>query len=170
MLMTKDQVMAFMPHRDPFLFIDSVTRVELPESLAGRKGPFTPAELVGGKTFCSFDVIPELKVLEGHFPGYPILPGVVQIEMMAQASAFLMINAIPGRLEDSKLDVALLGVNESKFRKPVFPGMKLEISTILTKIRGPMTTYSAQIHCGGQLMSESSFLASLRIITKGGDL
>lgn len=164
MLLDKQKVMAFLPHRDPFLFIDSVTHVELPESLNGKKGPFKPSEMVGGKTVCRFNVRPETKVLEGHFPGYPILPGVVQVEMMAQASAFLMVHAISGAIEDSKLDVALLGVERAKFRRPVLPGMELEITTILTKVRGPMTTYDATIHCNGELMSESSFLASLRLL------
>ena len=164
MFMNLQQVMAFMPHRDPFLFIDSVSRVELPEHLQGQKGPFKPNELVGGKTWCDFFVRPDLKILEGHFPDYPILPGVVQVEMMAQASAFLMVHAISGPIESAKLDVALLGVDRAKFRKPVLPGMKLELSTVLTKVRGPMTTYDAQIHCDGELMSEASFLASLRII------
>ena len=164
MFMDKKQVMAWLPHRDPFLFIDSVTRVELPERLHGKQGPFTSADMVGGKTFCCFEVRPETKVLEGHFPGYPILPGVVQVEMMAQASSFLMVHAITGKLSDAKLDVALLGVDGAKFRKPVLPGMKLDITTTLTKVRGPMCTYSAQLHCEGQLMSESSFLASLRIL------
>ena len=89
MLLDKTQVMKFLPHRDPFLFIDSVKDVTLPENLRGEKGPFTPAQLVGGKAICNFKVDNTVKVLEGHFPGNPILPGVVQVEMMAQAATFL---------------------------------------------------------------------------------
>lgn len=166
MLMNTQQVMAFLPHRDPFLFIDSVTSVELPAHALDLPKPLKPSDMVGGKTLCRFTVRPETKVLEGHFPGYPILPGVVQVEMMAQASAFLMIHAISGPMEESKLDVALLGVEKAKFRRPVLPGMVLDITTILTKVRGPMTTYDAQLHCNGELMSECSFLASLRILSK----
>ncbi len=162
MFMDTAAVMKFLPHRDPFLFIDSVTRLEFPEALKDVAGPCKPTDLIGGKTFCRFDVRPETKVLEGHFPGYPILPGVVQVEMMAQASAFLMIRCFDKPLDEIKLDVALLGVEKAKFRRPVLPGMQLEINTTLTKIRGPMTTYDAQIHCQGELMSECSFLASLR--------
>ena len=164
MLLDLKQVMAFLPHRDPFLFIDSVTAIELPEALRGKNGPFKVPELVGGKAFCRFDVKPTTKVLEGHFPGYPILPGVVQVEMMAQASAFLMIHALNGPIEEAKLDVALLAVDGAKFRKPVLPGMVLDISATLTKVRGPMNFYAAQIHCQGELMSEANFLASLRIL------
>lgn len=164
MLLDTKKVMAFLPHRDPFLFIDSVTSVEMPPSLKGKPGPHKPADLVGGKVVCRFFVKPETKVLEGHFPGHPILPGVVQVEMMAQASAFLMVNSLSVPLEEAKLDVALLGVDRAKFRKPVYPGMQLDITATLTKVRGPMTTYDAEIHCNGELMSESSFLASLRIL------
>lgn len=165
MFMNTQKVMAFLPHRDPFLFIDSVTSVVLPLHAVELKGPLKPSDMVGGKTLCRFEVRPETKVLEGHFPGYPILPGVVQVEMMAQASSFLMVHALNGPIEEAKLDVALLGVEKAKFRRPVLPGMVLDISTVLTKVRGPMTTYDAQIHCNGELMSESSFLASLRILS-----
>jgi 3-hydroxyacyl-[acyl-carrier-protein] dehydratase len=163
MLMDKRQVMAFLPHRDPFLFIDEVNSVELPPELKSKKGPFTASELIGGKTFCTYHLTEKTKVLEGHFPNHPILPGVVQVEMMAQASAFLMIHAIKTSIEEAKLDVALLSVDKAKFRKPVTPNMKLDISTKLIKVRGTITTYSAEIHCNGELMSESSFMASLKL-------
>ncbi len=164
MKLDKQQVMLFLPHRDPFLFIDSVEDVVLPAGLAGRKGPFAPAELVGGSAKCRFTVHSGVKVLEGHFPGAPILPGVVQVEMMAQASAFLMLHAISKPLGEAKLDVALLGVEKARFRKPVLPGMILDVSATLSRVRGPMSFYDAQIHCDGELVSESSFLASLKLL------
>lgn len=166
MMMDKKQVMSFLPHRDPFLFIDGVKEVILPESLNGKKGPFKPQELVGGKSICTFKVDNSVKVLEGHFPGFPILPGVVQVEMMAQAASFLALNCLEKPIEQSKLDVQLLSVESAKFRKPIIPPMDLEIHSVLSKVRGPMQMYDCEIFSNGELISQCSVMASLKITYK----
>ena len=166
MLMDKKQVMNFLPHRDPFLFIDSVEAIIMPQELKDKKGPFTPQQLIGGKTICKFKVDNTVKVLEGHFPGNPILPGVVQIEMMAQGASFLAVNCLEKSFEDSKLEVALLGVDSARFRKPVNPPMDLEIHSTLTKVRGPIQMYDCEIYANGELMSQSTIMASLKITYK----
>lgn len=160
MLMEKKQVMDFLPHRDPFLFIDTVTDIILPKEIKGQKGPFTPAQLVGGKVICTFKVDSTVKVLEGHFPGNPILPGVVQIEMMAQAASFLATYCKPN--DTAKIEVALLGVDSARFRKPVVPPMDLEIHATMTKVRGPIQMYDCSIYSKGELMSQTSVMASLK--------
>ena len=158
MHMNKEQVMAFLPHRDPFLFIDTVKSVTLPEGCTG-VGPFPAQQLIGGKTVCTFKVDNSVKVLEGHFPGNPILPGVVQVEMMAQAGSFLAQFALP---KGAKLDVALLSVDSARFRKPVIPPMELEISCVLTKVRGPIWMFDCQIHSQGDLISQCTCMASIK--------
>jgi 3-hydroxyacyl-[acyl-carrier-protein] dehydratase len=158
MHMNKEQVMAFLPHRDPFLFIDTVQEVILPEGLTG-DGPFPAASLVGGKSICTFKVDDKVKVLEGHFPGNPILPGVVQVEMMAQAGSFLAQYALP---KGAVLDVALLSVDSARFRKPVIPPMDLVITTVLTKVRGPIWVFDCQIHSKGDLISQCTSMASIK--------
>jgi 3-hydroxyacyl-[acyl-carrier-protein] dehydratase len=163
MLLDKKQVMNFLPHRDPFLFIDTVKEIILPESLQGRTGPFTQQEIVGGKSICTFTVDNSVKVLEGHFPGYPILPGVVQIEMMAQAASFLVIHCLEKPIEQSKLDVQLLGVDSARFRKPVIPPMELEIHATLNKVRGPIQMYDCELYSNGELIAQTSVMASLKI-------
>ncbi len=166
MKLNKKQVMGFLPHRDPFLFIDEVRDVILPESLQGKKGPFKNSDLIGGKAICAFKVDDSVKVLEGHFPGNPILPGVVQIEMMAQAASFLVLHCLERPMEECQLDVALLGVESAKFRKPVVPPMDLEIHATLVKNRGPFQIYDCEIRSGGELMSQTTFMASLKITYK----
>lgn len=163
MLLDKAQVMKFLPHRDPFLFIDAVKEVVLPPELKGQKGPFTTAQMVGGKSICTFKVDNSVKVLEGHFPGNPILPGVVQVEMMAQAASFLCIHTLTKPIEETKLNVALISVESAKFRKPIIPPMDLEIHSTLTKSRGPFQTYDCEIYSGGELISQCSVMASLKI-------
>jgi 3-hydroxyacyl-[acyl-carrier-protein] dehydratase len=162
MLMNKEQVERFLPHRSPFLFIDAVKEIVLPEGLTG-EGPFTPQQLIGGKTVCHFRVDETVKVLEGHFPGNPILPGVVQVEMMAQAASFMTIKSMNVPEGQIKMEVALLGVENAKFRKPVVPVMDLEIHAKLVKIRGPFRIYDCEIYNDGELMSQSTVLASIKI-------
>lgn len=165
MLINHEQVLAFLPHRDPFLFIDSVERIELPESLQGKTGPFSFQELIGSKVVSNFSVKPSVKVLEGHFPGYPILPGVVQVEMMAQGAAFIVKHAVAKPIEQVKLDVALLSVEKARFRKPVLPGMELEIHSTLLRVRGPIHSYDCQLFSNGEMVSEASVMASIKLTT-----
>jgi 3-hydroxyacyl-[acyl-carrier-protein] dehydratase len=163
MMFNKEQVMKFLPHRDPFLFIDYVKEVSLPEALQGQKGPFAHQQLMGTKSVCGFKVDHSVKVLEGHFPGNPILPGVVQIEMMAQAASFIAPLAFDRPIEEMRLTVALTTVESAKFRKPIVPPMDLEVSAVLTKVRGSFWTYECQIHSGQDLMAQCTVMATIRI-------
>lgn len=160
MLLDKKQVMEFLPHRDPFLFIDGVKEIIIPDELKGKTGPFTAAQLVGGKAICVFKVDSSVKVLEGHFPGNPILPGVVQVEMMAQAASFLATYCRPAG--NNSVEVALLGIDSARFRKPIIPPMDLEIHATLTKVRGPIQMYDCSIYYNGDLISQTSVMASLK--------
>lgn len=162
MIMDKAQVMRFLPHRDPFLFIDGVKEVILPEAIRGTKGPYTSAQIVGGTSICTFRVDQSVKVLEGHFPGNPILPGVVQVEMMAQAATFLCIHTLTKPIEETKLEVALISVDSARFRKPVVPPMDLEIHATLMKNRGPFQVYDCKILSEGELVSQCSIMATLK--------
>ena len=163
MLLSKKEVMHYLPHRDPFLFIDGVKEVTLPEKLKGQKGPFTPQQMVGGKSVCIFKVDNSVKILEGHFPGNPILPGVVQVEMMAQAASFLAIHCLEKPIEQCTLEVLLVGVDSARFKKPVIPPMDLTITARLSKVRGAIQMYDCEIHANGELMSQSNVMASLKI-------
>jgi len=163
MLMDKNQVMSFLPHRNPFLFIDSVKEVILPETLREKKPPFSNQEMIDGKSICQFRVEKSLSVLEGHFPNNPILPGVIQIEMMAQAASFLVIHCLEKPIDQAKLEVQLLGVDSARFRKPIIPPMDLEIHATLKKVRGSIQVYDCEIFSEGELISQTNIMASLKI-------
>jgi 3-hydroxyacyl-[acyl-carrier-protein] dehydratase len=165
MLMNNDEVKSFLPHRDPFLFIDSVNEITLPPGVNESEEGLTLKELVGAEIVASFYTREDLSLFRGHFPGNPILPGVIQIEMMAQASCF-MSTKVYKNPESVRLDVALMGVSQSKFRRPVKPNMDLTIKAKLAKARGPVISYECEITHEGILMSEASVLATVNFVKR----
>ena len=102
-------------------------------------------------------------IFKGHFPDFPILPGVVQVEMMAQATSFVvfLLHKDPMSM---KMDVALLAITEAKFRKPVLPEMDLKLVTRVLKVRGPIITTDCKLFHNDQLMSEATVMASLKMV------
>lgn len=162
MFLNIEQVMKVLPHRDPFLFIDSVESVTIPGL------DLAPGQLVEMKEIQNAEIIAHYRtkkdhaIFKGHFPDYPILPGVVQVEMMAQATSFIvfLLYANPMAM---KMDVALLAVSEAKFRKPILPEMDLRIVTKIQKVRGPMINSECKLYHNDQLMSEATVMASLKM-------
>lgn len=164
-MITKNDVLEFLPHRDPFLFVDSVEAIKLADGIE-KKEKYDIKDVIGSSVHGNYETKPDHAIFAGHFPGNPILPGVVQIEMMAQFSSFSLMLIYPD-WRDYKMDVMLLGVNSSKFRKPIFPDMKLEIHTECEKVRGPFMTNNCYVKCDGEIMSEASVLASVKFVKKG---
>ena len=154
MLIDKEQVKAFLPHREPFLFIDTV------ESISGPSFAKDTKELEGVEVKTNYYIGGNHPVFEGHFPGNPILPGVIQVEMMAQTAGFTIAKLYPMPFKDINLKMALLKVENAKFRKPITPDMDLEIVSTCRKFRKQMSTYDCKIYHKGTLMSEASILAS----------
>lgn len=161
MLLDLDRVKAFLPHRDPFLFVDSVFEAQA--------APNAPAEilnlkeLLDCKVHAKYETKRDHPIFAGHFPDHPILPGVVQVEMMAQASSFI-ITLMKDFNENTKLDTALVSVSNAKFRKPIYPDMKLDIKTTCTKIRGAMVADFCEIFHDGELMSQAEIMATIKLI------
>jgi 3-hydroxyacyl-[acyl-carrier-protein] dehydratase len=162
MLLDNEKVKKILPHRDPFLFIDSVESVTVPGFNGFPDRVLDIKEIQEASVIAHYRTRKEHAIFKGHFPDYPILPGVVQVEMMAQATSFivLLVHEDPTKM---KMDVALLGVNEARFRKPIFPEMDLKLITKTLKVRGPIITSSAQIYYDDQLMSECTVLATLKM-------
>lgn len=164
MMINKEQVLEFLPHRPPFLFVDSVESVSVPDSALGKKPEeIQNKDLVGSKLIAHFDVKEDLEILKGHFPGNPILPGVIQVEMMAQASAFISIAFNEMQVSGMCVDTLLLSVENAKFRKPILPGMSLKIFSHLEKCRGKIASYHCEIFSGEEKVSEAKFLAKLEV-------
>jgi 3-hydroxyacyl-[acyl-carrier-protein] dehydratase len=162
MLLNSEQVKKILPHRDPFLFIDSVESVTIP-GIEYQKGKiFTLKEIQDAEVTAHYQTKKDHAIFAGHFPGNPILPGVVQVEMMAQATTFIVL-LLQENHEKMDLEVALLGIDEARFRKPILPEMELKLVTKTLKIRGPIITSSCKIFHNDQLMSEVTVLASLKM-------
>lgn len=162
MLLSSEQVKQILPHRDPFLFIDSVESVTIPGKEIAPGQVFDVKDLNDSEVIAHYRTRKDHAIFQGHFPDYPILPGVVQVEMMAQATSFIVLLAHKNPI-GMKMDVALLGINEARFRKPVLPEMDLKIVSRTLKIRGPMITSECKLYHNDQLMSEATVLASLKM-------
>jgi 3-hydroxyacyl-[acyl-carrier-protein] dehydratase len=162
MLLSTEQVKKILPHRDPFLFIDSVESVTIPGKAIEKNQIFDVKEIIEAQVVAHYKTKKDHAIFAGHFPDYPIFPGVTQVEMMAQATSFIVLLLTENPF-NMKMDVALLGINEARFRKPIFPDMDLKIITKLQKARGPMITSECQVFHNDQLMSEVTVLASLKM-------
>lgn len=166
MILNKVQVMKFLPHRDPFLFIDEVCQITYPFSQEFEKKNQKPEmkDIIGGEVHCRYHNPASHPIYAGHFPDHPILPGVVQVEMMAQASSFLLLKVQNRPLDEIKIDVALLGVDGARFKKPITPGMVLDVHAKLTKVRSFVMSYDCHINCNDELISACSILASIKFL------
>ena len=113
-----DEIRKLIPHREPFLFLDELTNIVKLEKATGIK-IFTKDEYF----------------FKGHFPGQPVVPGVILIEMMAQTAAALIAYSI--REETFDKIVYLMNIENTKFRKPVFPNTKIfaDVNAIRSKGR-----------------------------------
>jgi 3-hydroxyacyl-[acyl-carrier-protein] dehydratase len=132
-------VQAILPHRFPFLFIDNVM------------------ECVEGESIhCQKMVSNSDPILQGHFPGNPILPGVVQVEAMAQAAVVLA--NLSGAFDPEKHVCLFMGIKEAKFRNPVRPGEVLDIRITAERL-GRIGKFVGEIRCGDEVKSSGKFTA-----------
>lgn len=156
----------YLPHRPPFLFVDSIDEVHLVDGYQGTASSLISKSFVGSYAIGNFHVREDLEILKGHFPGNPILPGVVQVEMGAQVCPFIFVRAFENEMYKYDLNVALLGVDKSRFRKPIIPGMNLKFKGELVKARGPHMNFLCEIECEGDSLSICEVFASLKFVNK----
>ena len=137
-IMTTQEIMEILPHRHPFLLIDTVEELE-------------PGVRVVAKKNVTFDE----PYFAGHFPGNPVMPGVLIIEALAQTGAV----AILCQDEWKGKTAYFAGINNAKFRQKVVPGDTLELTTEIIKVKGPIGVGKAVARVNGKVacMAELTF-------------
>lgn len=141
------KILTYLPHRYPFLLIDRVLELEAGSRILALKNvsmnePFFP----------------------GHFPRFPVMPGVLIIEAMAQASAVLGFKTMQS-LPDANSVYLFVGIDNARFKRPVSPGDQLLLDIKFTKQKRGMWMFSAVARVDGQVASEADLMCTLRQVT-----
>jgi len=130
-----NQIMEILPHRYPFLLIDRVIEIVRKQRIVALK-----------------NVTINEPFFQGHFPGFPIMPGVLMVEAMAQAGGALLLTEIPDR--DSKLMV-FTGIERARFRRPVTPGDQLKIIVEVLAWRTTAVRMEGKAYVGDKVAAEA---------------
>jgi 3-hydroxyacyl-[acyl-carrier-protein] dehydratase len=136
------RIMEMIPHRHPFLMIDEVVDVVANERATGIK-----------------NVSIDENYFKGHFPTRPVMPGVLIIEAMAQTAAVLVVHTL-GPQSEGKL-VYFMSVDNARFRRPVFPGDRLDVHVVKQRHRGNVWKFEGHAKVGTNLMAEAVFAAMI---------
>jgi 3-hydroxyacyl-[acyl-carrier-protein] dehydratase len=136
-----DEILARLPHRYPFLLIDRATDYVEGKSIRGIKG-VTASE----------------PHFQGHFPGNPVMPGVLIIEAVAQTGALLMSKTLDADI--SRTIIYFLGVDKARFRKPVLPGDMLEMPVEVLAAKRGIFKFRGEAWAGGVKCAELEFAAT----------
>ncbi len=136
------RIMQMIPHRYPFLLVDRVVDIRRDLSAIGIK-----------------NVSINEQFFQGHFPGMPVMPGVLLIESMAQTAAVLVVSTLGAEFESKK--VYFMSIDKARFRKPVVPGDRIEVHVRKEQSRGMVWKFSAEAKVDGKLVAEATFAAMI---------
>lgn len=139
---TVEDILQVLPHRYPFLLVDRILEIEEGKRIVGLK-----------------NVTINEPFFQGHFPGHPIMPGVLIIEAMAQVGGMLLMRTIE---DPSTKVVYFLSLDNVKFRRPVKPGDQLRLELEVVQMRGTMCKMKGTAYVDGQVVTEAEMAAMVR--------
>jgi beta-hydroxyacyl-ACP dehydratase FabZ len=136
-----NEIMRFLPHRYPFLLVDRIVELEPGRRIVGLK-----------------NVTINEQFFQGHFPGAPVMPGVLIIESMAQVAGVLIYRDLPDK--EKKL-IYFTGIENAKFRRPVVPGDQLHVEMRLLSRRNNFGKMQGRATVEGKLVAEATVLFAI---------
>lgn len=137
-----NEIMKLLPHRYPFLLVDRVTSFELGRTILAHK-----------------NVTINEPFFQGHFPGRPVMPGVLMIEALGQAAGVLALLSMGPDV--SKGGIFLMSVDKAKFRRPVVPGDRLDLKVDIVRAGSKFYKFRGEALVGDQKAVESDFTAGI---------
>ena len=141
--LNKSQIIDLLPHREPMLLIDELYNIKKLQSATA---------LVNVKKESFF--------VQGHFPGQPVMPGVLIVESFGQAAAALTASGLDRATYEDKL-VFLMGVEKARFRNPVIPDCKLELQIEAIRSHGKVWKYKGEAFVEGKKMADAIWSATI---------
>jgi beta-hydroxyacyl-ACP dehydratase FabZ len=137
------EIMDILPHRYPFLLVDRIVELEMGKRVVGIK-----------------NVTMNEPFFQGHFPGHPIMPGVLLLEAMAQTGGVLALKSVPPEDVKKKL-IYFMSIDKAKFRKPVVPGDQVRFELEVVKQRSTIVSLKARALVDGTVVAEAEMMAMI---------
>jgi 3-hydroxyacyl-[acyl-carrier-protein] dehydratase len=132
--LTIEDIQKILPHRYPFLLIDRITELDGEQTIKGYK-----------------NVTANEEFFQGHFPGNPVMPGVLIIEALAQLGAYLLLRRWP----QERRVAYFTGIDKARFKRTVIPGDRLDLEVLVLRDRGNFAVMEGKAFVNGQLAAEA---------------